>query len=251
MPSCPRRSSSSTSRAAGFDVSFLSFLEVDVEGNVNVSKLGKKPYLTAGCGGFVDITAHARKIVFSGWFEAGARDRADGRRASRVDEAGQVHQDGRGGGACDLLRRPRAGAGAGGALCHRTLRDPADGRRAWSRPRSCRASTRRATSWRPAQGRVPVRRECDHACRCRCWPKARWGGRHERGFTCTSPGAIAELRLDNPGQAELPSRSRCWAQLAGHLETIERSGRHRVRAGHGGGGERPSARAPTSTPGAT
>jgi acyl CoA:acetate/3-ketoacid CoA transferase len=60
-------------QGAGFDVSFLSFLEVDVEGNVNVSKLGKKPYLTAGCGGFVDITAHARKIVFSGWFEAGAQ----------------------------------------------------------------------------------------------------------------------------------------------------------------------------------
>jgi propionate CoA-transferase len=59
-------------QGAGFDLSFLSFLEIDVEGNVNVSKLGKKPYLTAGCGGFVDITAHARKIVFSGWFEAGA-----------------------------------------------------------------------------------------------------------------------------------------------------------------------------------
>ncbi len=60
-------------QGGGFDVSFLSFLEVDVEGNVNVSKLGKKPYLTAGCGGFVDITAHAKKIVFSGWFEAGAQ----------------------------------------------------------------------------------------------------------------------------------------------------------------------------------
>lgn len=59
-------------QGGGFDVSFLSFLEVDVEGNVNVSKLGKKPFLTAGCGGFVDITAKARKIVFSGWFEAGA-----------------------------------------------------------------------------------------------------------------------------------------------------------------------------------
>lgn len=59
-------------QGGGFDMTFLSFLEVDVEGNVNVSKLGKKPYLTAGCGGFVDITAHARKIVFSGWFEAGA-----------------------------------------------------------------------------------------------------------------------------------------------------------------------------------
>jgi acyl CoA:acetate/3-ketoacid CoA transferase len=60
-------------QGGGFDVSFLSFLEVDAEGNVNVSKLGKKPYLTAGCGGFVDITAGAKKIVFSGWFEAGAQ----------------------------------------------------------------------------------------------------------------------------------------------------------------------------------
>ena len=60
-------------QGAGFDVTFLSFLEVDVEGNVNVSKLGKKPYLTAGCGGFVDITAKAKNIVFSGWFEAGAK----------------------------------------------------------------------------------------------------------------------------------------------------------------------------------
>ncbi len=60
-------------QGAGFDMAFLSFMEVDVDGNVNVSKLGKKPYLTAGCGGFVDITAHARKIVFSGWFEAGAQ----------------------------------------------------------------------------------------------------------------------------------------------------------------------------------
>lgn len=59
-------------QGGGFDQSFLSFLEIDVHGNVNVSKLGKRPYLTAGCGGFVDITAHAPKIVFSGFFEAGA-----------------------------------------------------------------------------------------------------------------------------------------------------------------------------------
>ncbi|MEM1363606.1 MAG: CoA-transferase [Pseudomonadota bacterium] len=60
-------------QGGGFDLSFLSFLEIDQVGNVNVSKLGKKPYLTAGCGGFVDITAHAKKIVFSGFFEAGAQ----------------------------------------------------------------------------------------------------------------------------------------------------------------------------------
>jgi acyl CoA:acetate/3-ketoacid CoA transferase len=66
-------------QGGGFDVSFLSFLEVDIEGNVNVSKLGKKPYLTAGCGGFVDIVAHAKKIVFSGFFEAGAKLELDER----------------------------------------------------------------------------------------------------------------------------------------------------------------------------
>jgi acyl CoA:acetate/3-ketoacid CoA transferase len=68
----PSPSQFSYFQGGGFDISFLSFLEVDREGNVNVSKLGKKPYLTAGCGGFVDITSNARKIVFSGYFEAGA-----------------------------------------------------------------------------------------------------------------------------------------------------------------------------------
>jgi hypothetical protein len=115
-------------QGAGFDLAFLSFLEVDTEGNVNVSKLGKKPYLTAGCGGFVDITAHAPKIVFSGWFEAGARGRADAAGHDR-HAARQVHQDGGQGGTCHLFRRAGAGAGARGALCHRTLRDPADRRR--------------------------------------------------------------------------------------------------------------------------
>ncbi len=75
-------------QGGGFDVTFLSFLEIDLEGNVNVSKLGKKPYLTAGCGGFVDITARARKIVFAGQFEAGAQfDLTDG--AIRVAKPGK------------------------------------------------------------------------------------------------------------------------------------------------------------------
>ncbi|MCB9944396.1 MAG: acyl CoA:acetate/3-ketoacid CoA transferase [Geminicoccaceae bacterium] len=91
-------------QGAGFDVSFLSFLEIDTEGNVNVSKLGKKPYLTAGCGGFVDITAHARKIVFSGLFEAGAdldlgenalTVRKPGRFTKMVDEVEHVTFSGR------------------------------------------------------------------------------------------------------------------------------------------------------------
>ena len=40
-------------QGGGFDQSLLSFLEIDAQGNVNVSKLAKRPYLTAGCGGFV------------------------------------------------------------------------------------------------------------------------------------------------------------------------------------------------------
>lgn len=91
-------------QGAGFDMSFLSFLEVDIEGNVNVSKLGKKPYLTAGCGGFVDITARAKNIVFSGWFEAGAKINltedaveiaAPGKFTKMVDEVEHVTFSGR------------------------------------------------------------------------------------------------------------------------------------------------------------
>ena len=67
-------------QGGGFDVALLSFLQIDRQGSVNVSKLGSKPYLTAGCGGFVDITTHARKLVFCGFFTAGAKLQAgDGR----------------------------------------------------------------------------------------------------------------------------------------------------------------------------
>lgn len=67
-------------QGGGFDISLLSFLQIDRFGNVNVSKLPGKPYLTAGCGGFIDITTHARRLVFSGFFTAGAKlDVNDGR----------------------------------------------------------------------------------------------------------------------------------------------------------------------------
>ena len=60
-------------QGAGFDMSLLSFLQIDRGGSVNVSKLGVRPHVTAGAGGFVDITARAKKIVFSGYFTAGAK----------------------------------------------------------------------------------------------------------------------------------------------------------------------------------
>lgn len=58
-------------QGGGFDRSMLSFLEVDQHGNVNVSKLAARPHITAGVGGFIDITAHAKNIVFSGYFTTG------------------------------------------------------------------------------------------------------------------------------------------------------------------------------------
>ena len=60
-------------QGGGFDASLLSFLEIGRDGSVNVSKLAFRPHVTAGAGGFVDITARAKKIVFSGMFNAGAK----------------------------------------------------------------------------------------------------------------------------------------------------------------------------------
>lgn len=60
-------------QAGGFDASLLSFLEIGADGSVNVSRLKATPHRTAGAGGFVDITARAKRIVFSGTFNAGAK----------------------------------------------------------------------------------------------------------------------------------------------------------------------------------
>lgn len=60
-------------QGGGFDASLLSFLEIGRDGSVNVSKLSFRPHVTAGAGGFVDITSRAKKIVFSGMFNAGAK----------------------------------------------------------------------------------------------------------------------------------------------------------------------------------
>jgi acyl CoA:acetate/3-ketoacid CoA transferase len=73
-------------QGGGFDVSLLSFMQIGGDGSVNVSKLGAKPYLTAGCGGFVDITAFAKRIVFSGFFTAGAKLEVGGGKLTIVQE---------------------------------------------------------------------------------------------------------------------------------------------------------------------
>ncbi len=76
-------------QAGGFDAALLSFLEIDAEGSVNVSRLPSTPHRTAGAGGFVDITARAKRIVFSGNFNAGAKMRVeDGKIA--IDREGAI-----------------------------------------------------------------------------------------------------------------------------------------------------------------
>jgi propionate CoA-transferase len=52
----------------GLDIAFESFAQVDAIGNVNVSKFNGK---SVGCGGFIDITQHAKKVVYVGSFTAG------------------------------------------------------------------------------------------------------------------------------------------------------------------------------------
>jgi len=76
-------------QGAGFDASLLSFLEIDQSGSINVSKLSFRPHVTAGAGGFVDITARAKKIVFSGMFNAGAKLRIEDGQL-RIDRDGKI-----------------------------------------------------------------------------------------------------------------------------------------------------------------
>jgi propionate CoA-transferase len=65
-------------QGGGFNRSLLSFLEIDRHGNVNVHHLPKKRHVTAGVGGFADITSSAPEIIFMGAFTAGRRDIAAG-----------------------------------------------------------------------------------------------------------------------------------------------------------------------------
>ncbi|MCM3113763.1 acyl CoA:acetate/3-ketoacid CoA transferase [Neobacillus sp. MER 74] len=82
---------------SGVDVTFMGMAEVDSAGNVNVSKFGTK---TVGCGGFIDITQPAKKVVFCATFTAGGlkvdiegetlRVIQEGRTKKFIDEVNQI-----------------------------------------------------------------------------------------------------------------------------------------------------------------
>ena len=86
----------------GLDLAFLSFAELDAEGNVNVSRFGGR---IVGPGGFINISQNARCVVFCGSFMAGAVKMAwpggvtsvaeDGARMKLVPKVEQITFSGR------------------------------------------------------------------------------------------------------------------------------------------------------------
>ena len=140
-------------QASGFDCSLLSFLQIDSHGSVNVSKLGVRPHVTAGAGGFVDITVAGEEDRVFGLLQCRRQD-ADRRRQARHRPGGQGEEAGARGRACFVFRAARRRARPGCDLCDRALRDEARAGR--DRRDGDRAGRRSSSAMFLAQAEFPL-----------------------------------------------------------------------------------------------